>query len=113
MIAAGDVPEFKQFTEEPHTKCSRRHRKYAKESREAKQIKKNMEAKSTGSPSLEQLILQRQTNRGQDFNSFVDKLAEKYGNIDEDIDDSEEYVPPKRKATAKKANSTRKTSSKK
>lgn len=69
-----------------------------------------MEAKSKkGSQNLEDLILQRQTTREQGFNSLIEKLSEKYGNLN-DVDDSEEYVLPP--AKRKRSNTTPKNAKK-
>lgn len=70
-----------------------------------------MEAKSKkGNQNLEELILQRQTNREQGFNSLIQKLSEKYGNPNDDVDDSEEYVLPetKRKRSVAQPKSSKK-----
>nr|XP_019557810.2 J domain-containing protein CG6693-like [Aedes albopictus] len=83
MIAAGEIPEYKAFTEEPREKRNRRHRREAKELREAKALKKrldNWKASSSGGESLEQQIAQRRSEREQGFNSLLDRLAAKYGN---------------------------------
>lgn len=108
-IAKGDVPEYKQFTEEPKPKRNRRHKKYGKEAREAEAIKKEMEAKSKSktNDSLEQQILKRQSEREASANNLFDRLIEKYGGAD----DSEEYVLPGSKKRSKKT-TAKKTSSK-
>lgn len=96
MIEDGDVPEFKQFTEEPSQKRKRRHQKYARESKEAQIIKKKIEEKNkkkadaAGSAvGLEQAIMRRQQSREDGFNSLMDKLMAKYGNEDDDTVDFE------------------------
>ncbi|XP_037047441.1 J domain-containing protein CG6693-like [Bradysia coprophila] len=83
-IAAGEVPEYKMFTEEPKAKRTRRHNKYRKEALQARQIKEEMDAKSA-SNSLEQQIMARQKSRGT---SLIDSLMAKYGG-DNKEDDSE------------------------
>lgn len=96
-IAKGEVPEYKQFIEEPKSKRDRRHKKYAKEAREAAAIRREMEKKSKNVGSLEQQIMKRQTDRESASNSFLDRLLQKYGGPD----DSEEYVFPTKKKTKK------------
>jgi len=83
-IAAGDVPEYKLFTEEPKAKKTRRHNKYRKEALEVRRIKQEMEAKNS-TQSLEQQIMERQKTRG---GSLFDQLFAKYGGDDKE-DDSE------------------------
>nr|XP_019547668.2 J domain-containing protein CG6693 [Aedes albopictus] len=83
MIAAGEVPEYKAFTEEPKEKRNRRHRRETKEVKEAKALKRkldNRKASSSRGGSLEQQIAQRRSEREQGFNSLLDRLAAKYGN---------------------------------
>lgn len=97
MIAAGEVPEYKIFTEEPDNKRKKRHKKYARESKEAEEIKAKIHAMnkkradaagtapmSSAGGSLEQAIMARQSSREHGFNSLMDKLMEKYGNEDDD-----------------------------
>ncbi|XP_055312282.1 J domain-containing protein CG6693-like [Sitodiplosis mosellana] len=101
-IASGDLPEYKLFTEEPEAKRKRRHKKYAREAKEAEVAKKELEKKSKSNGSLEQQIMRRQADREASANCFFDRLLEKYGGAD----DSEEYVLPgkrSKKTTAKKA----------
>ncbi|KAG4071208.1 hypothetical protein HA402_008943 [Bradysia odoriphaga] len=74
-IAAGEVPEYKMFTEEPKAKRTRRNNKYRKEALEARQIKEEMDAKCA-SNSLELQIMARQKSRGT---SLIDSLTAKYG----------------------------------
>lgn len=95
------MPEYKLFTEEPAAKRKRRHKKYAREAKEAEVVKKDLEKKSKSNDSLEQQLMKRQSEREASSNSFLDRLLEKYGGGD----DSEEYVfPAKRskKSTEKK-----------
>ncbi|KAG4072204.1 hypothetical protein HA402_014433 [Bradysia odoriphaga] len=108
-IAAGEVPEYKMFTEEPKAKRTRRHNKYRKEALEARQIKEEMDAK-TASNSLEQQIMARQKSRGT---SLIDSLMAKYGGDDKE-DDSElfDYEAELKKHTSKKTG-TKKTAKKK
>lgn len=99
-IAAEDVPEYKIFINEPKVKRSRRHKKYAREALEARELKKEMEQKNSDN-SLEQQIMRRQANRAESSNNFFDRLMAKYGGAD----DSEEYVLPTKKS--KKSKSTK------
>lgn len=100
-IASEELPEYKQFTEEPKAKRNRRHKKYAKEALEAEAAKKELSKKNQAN-SLEQQIMKRQSEREANSASFLDRLMEKYGGSD----DSEEYFPAKKskKSTAKKPN---------
>lgn len=106
MIAAGEVPEYKIFTEEPKAKRDRRHKKYAKEALEAAAIKEKLEKKENekraSSSSLEQQIALRQKDRQAGFASLLDKLAAKYGDGDDDEEafDLDQYVA-KKKSKAK------------
>lgn len=84
-IKSGEVPDFKAFTNEPKAKRDRRHKKYAKEAKEAEKIKAK---EKNDENDLAKMIALRQTDRAKGFNSFMDKLAQKYGN--EDLDDDEE-----------------------
>lgn len=102
-IAAEEVPEYKLFTEEPKAKRNRRHKKYAREALEARELKKEMEKKNSGANSLEQQIMKRNAERNATANNFFDHLMQKYGGVD----DSEEYVSP-----MKKGKKTKKTSQK-
>lgn len=108
-IEAGEVPEYKQFTEELKSKRTRRHNKYSREKLEAREIKEKLE-KSKGK-SLEDQIMQRQNDRASNMGNFFDKLMDKYGSVD----DSEEYVfeakreKVKSKKTPKKFASAAKT----
>lgn len=108
-IAAGEVPEFKLFTEEPKAKRTRRHNKYRKEALEARQMKEEMDEKNS-SASLEQQIMARQKSRGA---SLFDQLMAKYGGDDKE-DDSElfDFEAELKKKANKKAG-TKKTPKKK
>lgn len=104
-IASGDVPEYKMFTEEPKAKRTRRHNKYRKEALEARQIQKEMDAKSSMG-SLEQQIMERQKSRS---GSLFDHLIAKYGADDKD-DDSELFdIEAELKKKASKKAGTKKT----
>lgn len=98
-IAAGEVPEYKLFTDEPKAKRTRRHKKYARESREAKELKKSM---GKFDESLEQQIMKRQNERATNANSFFDQLMAKYGDVEDESDDSELYDISAKKKTGKK-----------
>ncbi|CAD6991178.1 J domain-containing protein CG6693 [Ceratitis capitata] len=99
MIDAGEVPEYKIFTNEPANKRQRRHKKYARESKEAEEIKQKMQNES----SLEKQIMERNKSREDGFNSLMDKLMEKYGGED----DSEVFeIRGKKSKSKKKANGT-------
>jgi DnaJ homolog subfamily C member 9 len=84
MIKSEEVPEFKAFTNEPKSKRDRRHKKYARESREAEEIKAKMMSKQNDENDLAKQIMKRNEERGGTFNSFMDKLLEKYGNVEDD-----------------------------
>lgn len=102
-IKSGDVPEFKAFTNEPKAKKDRRHKKYAREAKEAEKIKEKMDQEKSEEDDLKKIIAKRQTSRQNGFDSFLDKLAEKYGDIDENDDDEldEEAVKKLGKKTNK------------
>lgn len=76
------MPDYKAFTAEPASKRIRRHKKYSREAREAKEIQKNLNM-----PSLQQQIALRQQERSINMPSFLDKLMEKYA----DVDDEDEF----------------------
>lgn len=110
MIAAGEVPEYKIFTQEPEQKRKRRHKKYARESKEADEIKakivamnKKKSAADSSGGSLEQAIMARQKSRENGFNTLMDKLMEKYGNDDDEDDIIDFSVHEKAYKTKKKS----------
>lgn len=127
MIAAGEVPEYKVFTEEPEQKRKKRHKKYARESKEAEEIKAKITARNktrgaapgktsqAAGGSLEQAIMARQKSRESGFNTLMDKLLEKYGHEDDDEDafDINTYQKVKRskKKPPKKSNKATEDSS--
>lgn len=84
MIASGEVPEYKAFTEESKAKRDRRRKKEAKEVKEAAALKKELQQKGKAQKqgSLEQQIAMRQSERERGFNSLLDSLAAKYGQGD-------------------------------
>lgn len=93
MIASNEVPEYKIFTEEPAAKRNKRHKKYARESKEAVIIKERIqrsrekdaeaEQEMSGDGNLEQLILARKNQRESNYNSLMDRLLEKYAGEDD------------------------------
>lgn len=74
-IAEDDVPEHKLFTEEPKGKKQRRHKKYARESLEARENARKLAERGT---SLEQMIAQRNEERAASANNFFASLLDKY-----------------------------------
>ncbi|TDG49527.1 hypothetical protein AWZ03_004018 [Drosophila navojoa] len=93
MIASNEVPEYKIFTEEPAAKRNKRHKKYARESKEAVIIKERIqrrrekdaeaEKEMSGDGNLEQMILARKNQRESNYNSLMDRLLEKYAGEDD------------------------------
>lgn len=84
-IASEEVPEFKIFTKEPKSKRDRRHKKYARESKEAEQIKEKLKKNQENNENdLAKQIMKRSQHRANHFDSFMDKLLDKYGNDDDD-----------------------------
>lgn len=93
MIASNEVPEYKIFTEEPAAKRNKRHKKYARESKEAVIIKERIqrrrekdaeaEQEMSGDGNLEQMILARKNQRESNYNSLMDRLLEKYAGEDD------------------------------
>ena len=80
-----EVPEFKIFTKEPKAKKDRRHKKYARESKEAELIKEKMKKNQESNENdLTKQIMKRNEDRSKNFGSFMDKLLKKYENEDED-----------------------------
>lgn len=98
MIDSGEVPEYKSFTEEPKTKRDRRHKRYAKEAREANELKKKLNKPTS---SLEQQIASRQSQRENGFLSLIDRITQRYGNGEDDVEENaisfDEYVQGKKK----------------
>lgn len=82
MIKNEEVPEYEQFVNEPKAKRNRRHKKYKIEAKEVEQMKQEM-------ASLEKQLMKTRTERESGFNSFLDKLANKYGNGE---DESEAFT---------------------
>lgn len=86
-IKSNEVPEFKAFTNEPKSKRDRRHKKYAKEAKEAEEMLKKMNEEKDDMDELTKIIAKRQTDRQGGFSSFLDNLAQKYGDNDENDSD--------------------------
>lgn len=116
-INSSEVPEHKMFIDEPKTKKNRRHKKYARESKEAEQIseklkkQKSAEGEDDSMNDLAKQIALKSQNRESNFNSFMDKLMEKYG--DEDDDDVVDFskLTSKKKSSKVKKLSNKKTDS--
>jgi DnaJ homolog subfamily C member 9 len=85
-IKSGEVEDFKSFTNEPKLKRDRRHKKYARESKEAEKISEKLKQKNDEN-DLSKQIAKRNEERGNHFGSFLSSLMEKYGGGDEDDDD--------------------------
>jgi DnaJ family protein C protein 9 len=85
-IKSGEVDAYKTFTNEPKAKRDRRHKKYAREARENEEMK---EEKNNENDNLSKIIAKRQQDRGNSFGSFLDKLAAKYTDLDDEDDDDE------------------------
>ncbi|XP_035438916.1 dnaJ homolog subfamily C member 9 [Spodoptera frugiperda] len=79
MIKSGEVPEYKIFTHEPASKRLKRIAKEKKEAKLAEEMQKEMQKENPGPMSLELSIKQKQKERAQQIDSFIDGLAAKYG----------------------------------
>ncbi|XP_053962496.1 J domain-containing protein CG6693 [Anastrepha ludens] len=101
MIDAGEVPEYKIFTNEPAQKRQRRHKKMARELKEADEIKQKMQNEN----NLERQIMERNRSRESDYNSLMDRLMEKYG---ADDDSSEVFEIRGKKSNSKNTSSKKK-----
>lgn len=82
-IKNDEVEEFKAFTDEQKAKRDRRHKKYARESKEAEKLKEKLKQQNNENDLAKQ-IMKRNEDRASNFGSFLDKLMEKYGNEDDD-----------------------------
>jgi DnaJ family protein C protein 9 len=102
-IEDGEVPSFTAYTNEPRSKRERRHKKYARESKEAEEIKAKMTQTQNDENDLAKQIMKRNQDRAKTFDSFLDKLAEKYGNGDEEDELYEEAGKKYAKKNSKKA----------
>lgn len=82
-----EVPDFKAFTNEPASKRQRRHKKYAREAKEADAIndKNNGEM-----DELTKIIAKRQVDRGNSFGTFLSQLESKYGDMKEEDDEDDD-----------------------
>lgn len=89
-IKTKEVEGFEAFTKEPKAKRDRRHKKYAREFKESEKIKEKMKLNQQSDENdLAKQIMKRNEDRGKSFGSFLDKLAEKYGDGNEEDDDDE------------------------
>ena len=79
MIKAKEVKKYKAFTKSNKAEKENRKRAAAAEAEEAEAAAKEL-GLGEGEDSLRAMILARQSNRGAAANSFLDGLAEKYGN---------------------------------
>lgn len=105
MIASGEVPEYKVCTEEPKAKRDRRHKKYAREAREAATILKKKKD-SQPQVSLEQQIALAQSERERRFTSLLDKYSQVQDD-EEDVFDIDEFTA--KKASKSKSKAKKKT----
>ncbi|KAJ1502885.1 DnaJ sub C member 9 [Coelomomyces lativittatus] len=82
QIEAGTLPAFKNFTHEPRSKIQARQKRAEKEAKEAlilaKELGISMETSSTSENDLNQLIQKKRQQREDQFDAFLDQLAEKY-----------------------------------
>ena len=83
-IKSEEVSEFKAFTNEPKSKRDRRHKKYARESKEAEAIKEKLKNQQNDENDLAKQIMKRNEERRNNSGSFLAKLMEKYGGDEED-----------------------------
>lgn len=89
-VKSGEVPEFEQFTNESKAKKNRRHKKYARESKEAEELKKKLKEKNqqaSDENDLAKQIMKRGQERGRNFDSWMDSFMNKYANAQDDDDD--------------------------
>lgn len=84
-IDSKEVEDLKAFTNEPKAKKDRRHKKYARESKEAEKIKEKLKTKNDDNDLAKQIAI-RQEQRGKASETFFDKLMAKYANEDDDDD---------------------------
>lgn len=99
MIDAGEVPEYKIFTNESAQKRQRRHTKYAREAKEAEEVKEKMRKEN----NLERQIMERNKARESNFHSLMDRLMEKYGDEDDsDVFEIREKTRSKKTSSKKK-----------
>ncbi|XP_035912283.1 J domain-containing protein CG6693-like [Anopheles stephensi] len=109
MIDQKEVPEYAIFTKEPKEKRKRRHGKYAREAKLAKEIVRQQESTA----SLEQQIALK---RKSAFSSLIESLEAKYGSGKDEADDLfelDEEPPKKRKMQRKQSASAAKPAVKK
>lgn len=109
-IKSGEVEDFEAFTNEPHSKRNRRHKKYAREFKEAEEIKKKMSAKEqTDENDLAKQITKRQEQRSGHFGSFLEQMMQKYANEEDDDQVSEDdfQLAAKKLKKGKKSNAAK------
>lgn len=87
-IKSNEVEDFQSFTNEPKAKRDRRHKKYARESKEHEKLKEKMKKnqQQNDENDLTKQIMKRNAERASNAGNFFDKLLEKYGNEDDDED---------------------------
>lgn len=81
LIEAGEVPEFKAFTEESEKKKLRRKKKWAKEAMEVERLHKMRKTENEENAAVDDLALacqSRNKERADRANHFFDSLIEKY-----------------------------------
>ncbi|XP_014216359.1 J domain-containing protein CG6693 [Copidosoma floridanum] len=102
LIEKGEVPEYKQFTEESEKKRLRRKRKWEKEAEETERLSKKREIEKQESGATDDLALQilsKNKARQSQSENFFDSLIEKY---------AQKAVTPKKKAGTSKAQKKKK-----
>lgn len=105
-IKSGEVEDFTAFTNEPHSKRNRRHKKYAREFKEAEKIKEKMGTSQelNDENDLAKQIANRQQQRSGHFGSFMEQLMQKYANEDDDdILSEEDFQVAAKKLKGKKS----------
>ncbi|XP_043496119.1 J domain-containing protein CG6693 [Polistes fuscatus] len=81
LIEAGEVPEYKAFTEESKKKKLRRERKWAREAMEAERLNRMQEIEDEENAAANNLALaiqNRNRERADQANNFFDSLIDKY-----------------------------------
>jgi len=97
-----EVPDFKAFTNEPVSKRNRRHKKYAREFKEAEKIKEKMKKgqEENGENDLAKQIMKRGKERSENYFSYLEK---KYEGDDDDVVDFSVELGRRAKKGKKKA----------
>lgn len=103
MIENKEVQDFKAFTNEPASKRQRRHKKYAREKKEATEFLESQTPAQNDENDLAMQIMKRQQDRNKSYDSFLDKLEKKYGAMEEDDDEEEDVYEEAGKKYAKKS----------